>query len=47
VPCPEYDHERDVILTSRDLEKGEIIRRHFRFKRFVVLKDIKFVTEPL
>jgi 5,10-methylenetetrahydrofolate reductase len=43
--CPEYDEETDVILISKDLSTLEVIKRHVRFKEFVVLKDIKIITE--
>jgi len=43
--CPEFIEETDVILTSKDLTTLEVIRRHFRFKEFVLLKDIKIITE--
>jgi len=45
-PCPEYNDETDTIMVSRDLNTGETIYRHFRFEKFVVLKEIKLVTEP-
>jgi hypothetical protein len=43
--CPEYDEETDTIMISKDLTTLEVIRRHFRFKEFVMLKDIKIITE--
>jgi len=33
-------------MQSKDFNTGEKIYRHFRFKEFVVLKDIQIVTEP-
>ena len=45
-PCPEFNEYTDTIMESRDLNTGQIIYRHFRFKEFVVLKDIKIITEP-
>jgi len=44
-PCPEYNPDTDTIMQSKDLTSGQTIFRHFRFDRFVVLKDIKIVTE--
>ncbi len=45
--CPEFNPETDTIMVSRDLnDPSKIIRRHFRFKEFVILKDIQIVTEP-
>jgi len=44
-PCPEFIEETDTIMISKDMQTGEIIHRHFRFREFVVLKDIKIITE--
>jgi len=43
--CTEYNEETDTIMISKDLTTLEVIRRHFRFKEFVMLKDIKIITE--
>jgi len=43
--CPEYNPETDTIMESRDLNTGQLIRRHFRFRGFKVLKDIKIIEE--
>ncbi|RLI71144.1 hypothetical protein DRO97_10145 [Archaeoglobales archaeon] len=45
IPCPEYNEYTDTIMQSKDFNTGQIIYRHFRFKEFVILKDIKIVTE--
>jgi len=46
--CPEFNPDTDTIMVSRDLnDPSKIIRRHFRFKEFVVLKDIQIITKPL
>jgi len=45
-PCPEYNKETDTIMISKDLTTLEVIRRHFRFREFVILRDIKIITEP-
>lgn len=45
--CPEFDPETDTIMVSRDLnDPSKIIRRHFRFREFRILKDVLIVTEP-
>ena len=44
VPCPDYVEYSDVIMESRDLTTGEKIHRHFRFKWFEVLEDVKIVS---
>lgn len=44
-PCPDYKHDTDTIMESRDYNTGETIYRHFRFKEFRVLKAIQIVTE--
>jgi len=44
-PCPDFDPYTDVIITSRSLRDGSMVRRHFRFDRFTVLKGIKIETE--
>ncbi len=46
-PCPDYIKETDTIMQSRDYNTGQTIYRHFRFREFVKLKEIKIVTEPL
>jgi len=45
--CPEYNPDTDTIMQSRDLNTGQTIYRHFRFREFVVLRDIQIITEPL
>jgi len=45
-PCPQYNPDTDTVLVSKDYDTGEIFHRHYRFIRFVVLKDIKIITEP-
>jgi len=45
-PCPEFIEETDTIMISKDLTTLDMIRRHFRFREFVILKDIKIITEP-
>ena len=45
-PCPEYNPYTDTIMESKDFNTGQKIYRHFRFREFVVLKDIKIITEP-
>jgi len=45
-PCPDYNPETDTIMQSKDFTSGETIHRHFRFREFVVLKDIQIITEP-
>ncbi|RLI76040.1 hypothetical protein DRO97_01805 [Archaeoglobales archaeon] len=45
VPCPDYNWETDTIMESKDYNTRQIIRRHFRFRGFVILKDIKIITE--
>jgi len=44
-PCPDYNEYMDTIMESRDFNTGQRIYRHFRFKKFVILKDILIVTE--
>jgi len=43
--CPDFDERTDVIMRSRDLQTGEEIRRHYRFREFVKLKAVEIVTE--
>jgi len=45
-PCPEFNPNTDTIMESRDFNTGQKIYRHFRFKCFVILKDIQIITEP-
>ena len=46
--CPDFNPETDTIMISKDFnDPSKIIRRHFRFKEFVKLKDIQIITEPL
>jgi len=44
-PCPDYNPNTDSIVESKDFETGNIIYRHYRFKGFKVLKEVKFVEE--
>jgi len=44
--CPEYIKHTDTIMQSKDMQTGEIIYRHFRFREFVKLTDIIIKTEP-
>jgi len=44
-PCPEYDPKTDTIMESRDMNTGQKIYRHFRFRGFKILKDIIIVEE--
>ncbi len=44
-PCPDFDEFQDTIMESRDLDTGETIYRHFRFREFRVLREIKIVSE--
>jgi len=44
-PCSDFNLRTDVIMEGRDMKTGEKIYRHFRFKEFVVLKEIKIITE--
>ena len=44
--CPEYNPDTDTIMESKDFNTGQKIYRHFRFKEFVILKDIQIITEP-
>jgi len=44
--CPEFIEETDTIMISKDLTTLDMIRRHFRFREFVILRDIKIITEP-
>lgn len=43
--CPEYDDSTDSLVRTKDLRTGEEFYRHYRFKKFKVLKDIKFEME--
>jgi len=45
--CPEYSKHTDVIMQSRDMQTGQTIYRHYRFREFVKLIDIIIKTEPL
>jgi len=44
--CPEYTKHTDVIMQSKDMQTGQTIYRHFRFREFVKLVDIIIKTEP-
>jgi len=45
IPCPDYEPTTDTIMQSKDFTTGQIIHRHFRFQKFVILKEIKIITE--
>ena len=44
-PCPEFNPDTDTIMESKDFNTGQKIYRHFRFRGFKVLKEIKIVEE--
>jgi hypothetical protein len=45
--CPEYNPETDSIVESRDFDTGELIFRHYRFKKFVWRKRIIYEDEDV
>ena len=42
-PCPDFRPQTDVVIESKDLETGGKIYRHFRFRGFKLLKDVRLV----
>ena len=44
--CEEFDPDTDAIVVSRDMETGETIRRHFRFRGFVWRRRVVYEDEP-
>jgi len=43
IPCPEFDADTDTIMQS--VSGGERIYRHFRFRGFKRLKEVRLVEE--
>ena len=43
--CEDFDPYTDTIQISRDIETGEVIRRHFRFRKFSKLNAINIDAE--
>jgi len=44
--CEEFNPDTDAIVVSRDVETGETIRRHKRFRGFVWRRRIVYEDEP-
>jgi len=45
MPCSQYDRYRDTIIPTKDYENDRTIFRHFRFRRFLKLVEIREITE--